>query len=249
MSVLSGPEIKRLATRCPIADVQRGEWVYLDGHPAQVLISPADMYEGETLLSVYGRQVWERIDPATLLTRCREDGGRLTITPFDAKFCGPNSYDVHLGDSVSWYVNEYGQALTANDFFDPLHPPKTASLTISPNGEVLRPGVLYLASTLEYTETFGLVPKLEGRSSIARGGLKVHLTAGFGDDGFRGHWTLELECTHRYRIQAGMKIAQLCYTTLTGERDEYRGRYSQQGPEPVASRFHWTEEEVKHGRS
>ena len=165
-------------------------------------------------------------------------GERIVIRPFDPAKCGPNSYDVHLGDTVAWYVNAGGTALGPSDIFDPLDPPRLESLKISPHGEVLRPGVLYLASTKEYTETHGLAPKLEGRSSLARGGLKVHLTAGFGDDGFCGHWTLELEVAHRYRIRAGMKIAQICYTTLLGDRQPYQGRYQGQTAAPTPSRFH-----------
>lgn len=157
---------------------------------------------------------------------------RIVIRPFDPARCGPNSYDVHLGDTVKVY------ALMESPAFDPLDPPKTIEFPIPSEGLYLRPGVLYLASTLEYTETHGLVPRLEGRSSVARGGLKVHLTAGFGDDGFCGHWTLELEATHPFRVRAGMKIAQLCYTTLTGERQPYTGRYQNQGSAPVASKFH-----------
>jgi len=160
---------------------------------------------------------------------------RIVIRPFDPAKCGPNSYDVHLGDTFKVYFLVPGGQLPA---FDPLSPPKTLEYPIPPEGHVLRPGILYLASTLEYTETHGLVPRLEGRSSMARGGLKVHLTAGFGDDGFCGHWTLELEATHPFRVRAGMKIAQLCYTTLTGERQPYTGRYQNQGSAPVASKFH-----------
>ena len=53
-------------------------------------------------------------------------------------------------------------------------------------GLVLQPNQLYLGRTVERTETHNFVPMIEGRSSIGRLGLFVHVTAGFGDVGFCG---------------------------------------------------------------
>ena len=93
-------------------------------------------------------------------------------------------------------------------------------------GYVLEAGRLYLGRTLEYTETHGLVPMLEGRSSIGRLGLFVHITAGFGDVGFRGFWTLEMICLRPVRIYAGVEICQIFYHTVEGEILEYKsGKY------------------------
>jgi len=109
----------------------------------------------------------------------------------------------------------------------------TFEFKIPPQGLILYPGVLYLGSTVERTITQGLVPCIEGRSSLGRLGLGSHVTAGFGDDGFDGHWTLELTVVHPLRIYAGMKICQIAYTELTGERSPYKGKYQgQRGPRP-----------------
>ena len=67
------------------------------------------------------------------------------------------------------------------------------ALTIAEKGLWLYLGVLYLGATVEYTESNKLVPAIEGRSSLARMGLQVHVTAGFGDNGFCGEWTLGLQ--------------------------------------------------------
>ena len=72
--------------------------------------------------------------------------------------------------------------------------------TIPEDGFVLNPNQLYLARTVERTETHNLVPMLEGRSSVGRLGLFVHVTAGFGDVGFCGFWTLEM-----YAIRAAIR--------------------------------------------
>ena len=157
---------------------------------------------------------------------------RIVISPFKPEHVGPNSYDVRLGDTLRVY--SIGSV--------PLNPDdelQTAAIPVDDSGRwLLTPSVLYLGSTLEYTETFGFAPRLEGRSSIARLGVKVHLTAGFGDDGFKGHWTLEIEVTHPIYLRPGMRIAQISYQTIRGERKPYKGRYQGQPDQPVASRFH-----------
>ena len=107
------------------------------------------------------------------------------------------------------------------------------ALTIAEKGLWLYLGVLYLGATVEYTESNKLVPAIEGRSSLARMGLQVHVTAGFGDNGFCGEWTLELTVVHPLRVYAGMRVCQICYTPLIGMPTEYAGKYQQQrGPQP-----------------
>ena len=73
-------------------------------------------------------------------------------------------------------------------------PNKTKKIIIPEEGLILEPGKLYLGRTVEYTKTDKFVPMLEGRSSIGRLGLFIHVTAGFGDIGFSGFWTLEIHC-------------------------------------------------------
>lgn len=64
---------------------------------------------------------------------------------------------------------------------------------------------------------------LEGRSSIGRLGLFIHVTAGFGDVGFSGYWTLEMFCVQPIRIYAGVEICQIYFHTVLGEADSYNG--------------------------
>ena len=104
-------------------------------------------------------------------------------------------------------------------------------------GLVLTPGILYLARTAEYTETFNCVPCIEGRSSVGRLGIDVHATAGFGDVGFCGTWTLEISVIHPVRVYPYMEICQIVYTTISADHDNYKGKYLGQ-VEPVASRIH-----------
>ena len=63
---------------------------------------------------------------------------------------------------------------------------------------------------------------LEGRSSIGRLGLFVHITAGFGDVGFAGYWTLEMFCVQPIRIYPGVEICQIFYHSIEGNYQAYR---------------------------
>jgi dCTP deaminase len=74
---------------------------------------------------------------------------------------------------------------------------------------------------MERTATHNLVPMLEGRSSVGRLGLFVHVTAGFGDVGFEGYWTLEMFAVQPIRIYPGVEIAQIFYHTIEGDITEY----------------------------
>jgi len=96
-----------------------------------------------------------------------------------------------------------------------------SSIPIPEEGIVLQPHVLYLGRTVEYTETNNVVPMLEGRSSIGRLGLFIHITAGFGDVGFSGYWTLEMFCVQQVRVYADIEICQIFYHTLEGNFVRY----------------------------
>jgi dCTP deaminase len=100
-------------------------------------------------------------------------------------------------------------------------PNRTRRLLIPEAGLMLRPDQLYLARTAERTETHNLVPMVEGRSSVARLGLFVHASAGFGDAGFCGYWTLELFAVQPIRIYPGIPVCQILYHRIDGDVREY----------------------------
>lgn len=61
-----------------------------------------------------------------------------------------------------------------------------------------------------------LLARLEGKSTLARQGLIVHVTAGFIDPGFQGKITLELKniSQHNLVLHQGMRIGQLVFEPL-----------------------------------
>ena len=112
---------------------------------------------------------------------------------------------------------------------DPKKDNETTDIEIPEEGYVLIPGILYLGETMEYTETYGLVPNIDGRSTTGRLGIEVHRTAGFGDTGFKGKWTLEITVTHTVIVYPGMEIGQLYYETIEGDTSmSYNGKYQNQ---------------------
>ncbi len=140
-------------------------------------------------------------------------GRNIQIDPYDPKNLNPNSYNLTLHDELVVYEEVV---------LDMAQPNRTRRLRIPKEGLVLSPQRLYLARTVERTETHNLVPMIEGRSSIARLGLFVHVTAGFGDVGFIGHWTLEMFAVQPVRIYPGVAICQIFYHEICGDISEYQ---------------------------
>jgi len=155
--------------------------------------------------------------------------GDIVITPFEEKKLNPNSYDLTLGDSLM---------LSDDDEFDAKKPPNFKEVAIGDEGILLKAGRVYLAGTLEYTETRGAVPILFGKSSLSRLGLSIHCTGGFGDNGFKGNWTLALSCVQPIRIYKGMKICQIVYFDIGDNKKLYDSQKYQDSKGIIASKFY-----------
>ncbi len=144
-------------------------------------------------------------------------GKEIIITPFDEKRINPNSYNLSLADELLVYEKEA---------LDMKKPNPTKRIVIPEEGLLLEPNRLYLGRTNEFTRTDRYVPMLEGRSSTGRLGLFIHVTAGFGDIGFAGYWTLEIFCVQPVRIYPNVEICQIYYHDIDGEYDLYSsGKY------------------------
>jgi dCTP deaminase len=139
-------------------------------------------------------------------------GENIVIEPFEEGLLNPNSYNLRLHNELLVYEEIV---------LDMRRPNRFRRYVIPEEGLVLNPNQLYLGRTVERTETYNLVPMIEGRSSVGRLGLFVHITAGFGDVGFRGYWTLEMFAVQPVRIYPGVPICQIFYHTLNGPVKEY----------------------------
>lgn len=143
-------------------------------------------------------------------------GGDIQIDPFDPARLNPNSYNLTLHDELMVYEEVVLDMAKAN---------RVRRVPIPAEGLVLSPNQLYLGRTVERTETHNLVPMIEGRSSVGRLGLFVHVTAGFGDVGFCGYWTLEMFAVQPVRVYPGVPICQIFYHEIAGEIREYQSKY------------------------
>lgn len=153
------------------------------------------------------------------------------------RLLNPNSIDVTLSDHVL-RPESYGVV----DVYDP------ASISwephdISKTGLLLKPGEFVLASAAEAIDCKydvqgnPWVQMYDGRSTLARLGLQSHMTAGFGDWGFSGAFTLELHNCLPYalRLPAGIRVGQVYFQRVV-DPTAYCGGYSgadhRNGPRP-----------------
>lgn len=117
----------------------------------------------------------------------------------------PASIEMHLSNRV---VRGVGRTIQATEDYE-----NDAPVSI-------RPGEFILASTQETVSIPAtLVGQVEGKSSWARRGLLVHVTAGFIDPGFHGAITLEIVNLSSVNIypRVGQRIAQLVVHQLDSE--------------------------------
>ena len=143
-------------------------------------------------------------------------GKDILIEPYEPSRLNPNSYNLTLHNEVMVYEEVVLDMAKAN---------RVRRLEIPEDGLVLSPNQLYLGRTVEKTTTHNLVPQIEGRSSIGRLGLFVHVTAGFGDVGFSGFWTLEMFAVQPVKIYPGVPICQIFYHEVSGKIEEYANKY------------------------
>ncbi|MDF2596279.1 MAG: deoxycytidine triphosphate deaminase [Clostridia bacterium] len=144
-------------------------------------------------------------------------GKDIVIEPFNEAKINPNSYNLSLHNELLVYENNVLDMKKLNS---------TQKIIIPEEGLLLEPNKLYLGRTNEFTKTTNFVPMLEGRSSTGRLGLFIHVTAGFGDVGFAGYWTLEIFCVQPLIIYPNVDICQIYYHSIEGEYElYYSGKY------------------------
>jgi dCTP deaminase len=154
------------------------------------------------------------------------EGGRIRISPFDHRRVTTNSYDLTLSDTLLVYDNEC---------LDPRRESSSQQIRIPPEGFAIEKGDFVLGATSERVGSDHYVPLLHARSSIARLGVFVHVTADLIDIGYFGRLTLQLYAANPVRLFAGMLLAQVTFWQPTGEIRLYDGKY-QGSDAPVSSK-------------
>lgn len=188
--------------------------------------------------------------------------GSIEVTPYDPSLINESSLDLRLGNKVIVYsrfaaINQHGDSckLDGRMLFvkEPIDvkQPEPTSFPYEFDGEtgfVLQPGILYLMHTHEVVCAKKYRPEVHGKSSIGRLGIFVHVTAGLGEPGFDGQYTLEVISTYPVTVYAGMRFCQISFETLEGEITNYQdgGTYKkgEMSLGPVGSRI-WKQFKTK----
>lgn len=155
--------------------------------------------------------------------------GEIIIDPFVEAQLNPNSYNYRLGEQIA----RVDPAVSLGDYDR-----EPVLRKIPPEGILLQPRHLYLATTDEAIGSNWFVTSLMGRSSVGRLGLFVQLTADLGHLGDAHRWTLELTCVQPVRIYAGMLLGQVSFWRPEGDPVIYSGPYTRYSvPKGVLRRF------------
>lgn len=148
--------------------------------------------------------------------------------------------DLSLDENLSEYIDQKGGV---ESVIDPTHQAYdheevlaglTRRITIDDGGYIFRPNKLVLAWTHEYVELPShsrVAARIEGKSSLARLGVGVHITAPIIHAGFKGQIRLEMmnNGSIPIRLKKGMRICQLCFEQTLGTPVKgYEGRFSGQ---------------------
>ncbi|MCL2587689.1 MAG: dCTP deaminase [Firmicutes bacterium] len=165
------------------------------------------------------------------------EAGNIYIDDFSDRQLGPNSYNLRLHNELLVYTD---------GVLDMKHPNETRRILIPEEGLILVPGTLYLARTVERTATDKYIPMIEGRSSVGRLGISTHASAGFGDIGFNGTWTFQLQVTHPIRVYPFVEIAHIYFHTIEGEFIKYKSK-KYQGRTEICPSLLYKDFEVSEG--
>lgn len=159
--------------------------------------------------------------------------GELGITPYREDQLQPASYDMLLHPAIRTVP-----AMPHDPGMTPPLDPKS-SIDLSHPFYIAASGWALMGFCLAVTQETIRVPphmvaRVEGKSSLARQGLLVHITAGFIDPGFSGPITLELACVNGRGIilYPGMPICQVSFEYLqeinghpSSAQAPYQGKY------------------------
>lgn len=135
----------------------------------------------------------------------------------------PASIDLHLGTEFRTFMKD---TIVQLDTTNP-HRNYTELVEVQREDEVcLDPGDFILGTTAEHIELVdSIVGRLDGKSSLGRMGLLIHITAGYVDPGWRGRLTLEIANVSPYVLvlKPGMRICQMSFMNLSSPAERPYG--------------------------
>lgn len=144
--------------------------------------------------------------------------GKIVIDPLkDEQQIQPSSVDMRLGDEFKVFKVIRKPYINPKDEEDIAEYMESSTV---PEGEafIIHPNEFALATTQEYVKVpDDLVARVEGRSSMGRLGVTMHVTAGYVDPGFEGRITLEISNIGAMPVALypGQRVCQLVFETMT----------------------------------
>jgi len=156
--------------------------------------------------------------------------GDIIIDPFEESVLQPASVDLHLDKHFLVFDSNKNAVIDPKESIDGL----MQEVVISDNEPfVLHPGGFALGMIYETTGVSdSFVGRLEGKSSVGRLGILIHVTAGFLDPGNSLKMTLELHNTANLPVLLyyKMPIAQMAFEQLSSKAErpyseQYGGKY------------------------
>ena len=140
----------------------------------------------------------------------------IIIEPYDDNLLQPASYDVRLHHILAIPLIPTPDS-HSNRIMSITYPPEVNLINIKPKPYILAPGEFILGA-LEESITINnmFVARIEGKSSLGRLGLAIHITAGFVDPGWNGRLTIEIKNHAPYPVELSylMKIGQVSFQLL-----------------------------------
>lgn len=168
------------------------------------------------------------------------EGRHIGIAPFHPECVNPASVDLTLHPMLrvpSILCEQIDVADVPEGYTDPqeIHPDL---------GYRLDPGEFVLASTTEVIDLpDDITARVEGKSSIGRLGIAIHVTAGYIDPGFRGQVTLEIANLAPWSIvlRPHMRIAQIAFTRMSAPAEQPYGKVGHYAGQvgPTESRYRY----------
>jgi len=153
--------------------------------------------------------------------------GKITINPLEniERQVQPSSVDLRIGNEFK------GFKIIKKPFIDPKDPEDLDSYMESVNIEddeafIIHPNEFALATTYETVKIpDDLVARVEGRSSMGRLGITMHVTAGYIDPGFEGKITLEISNIGKMPVALypGQRACQIVFETMTSKAEKPYG--------------------------
>lgn len=221
--ILSGHEIRRQVelTRITIDPFDDG---HINPGSVDLTLGPeVAVYEDFTDCSTADE--WQRVTEWRAESRSVSCGENFARGPYDGQGLQPSHYTPG----------------TRKLALDTKKPAKLRKWQMDPEaGWLILPDVGYLMHTVERVHTDHYVPVLDGKSSIGRLFIQVHVTAGYGDAGYDGQYTLEVTSKFPVIVYPGMRFCQMRFYCILGEVLSYRDTGHYQGKQAtgaVASRI------------